>query len=266
MRQRYDVLGFGLVVLGSAIFAALGTTDVLFTDKSWLYRWQGLIGVVIALIAAGVAFHNTTRSLQNAEKLEKHRRSRKHAALRAVLPLALARLTDYAARSGQALNELEKMCDDRHLLPLGTMPESIVKTPPDEALKSLTEFIEYSDEVDVGIFESTVALIQIHDSRLHGLLRDDRPEGQGVIRWQIIDAIIDAAKIHAGAAAGFGYARRRRAQLPRTLSWDDVTRALLTMRLGDENRRLHEEVARLAKDCPDPFKTSNTEQRWDVVD
>jgi hypothetical protein len=54
MNQRYDVLGFGLILLAAALFAIAGTADDLFTDKSWLFRWQPLIGSLIA--ATGTVF------------------------------------------------------------------------------------------------------------------------------------------------------------------------------------------------------------------
>jgi hypothetical protein len=58
--------------------------------SAWLKEWQTLLSAVIAVGAAYVAFQNTTRALRHSEKLETNRRSRKHAAVRAVLPLALA--------------------------------------------------------------------------------------------------------------------------------------------------------------------------------
>jgi hypothetical protein len=63
MRQRYDVLGFGLIVLGGAIFAALGTNDVSFTE--WLNKWQGFIGAVVGAAAAIFAGVLAWRAVQH---------------------------------------------------------------------------------------------------------------------------------------------------------------------------------------------------------
>jgi hypothetical protein len=50
----------------------------------WLRQWQTLVAAVVALLfAAGLAFHNTTRSLHQSAEQEARRRARKHAALRA---------------------------------------------------------------------------------------------------------------------------------------------------------------------------------------
>ncbi len=200
-----------------------------------LKEWQTLAAAIVALIAAYIAFGNTTRSLRHTEGVEKHRRSRKHAALRAVLPLALSQVTDYAERSAHALNELVNMCDGE-TLPAMTAPERLVHALPSETLETLADFIEYSDVVDVGVIEATVAWVQIHDSRLRGLIKANRdPAGEHlVLRTEIEGVIIDAASIYAGAAAVYDYARRRQAELPHTLSWDAVRGALRNMRFWDD--------------------------------
>ncbi len=82
------------IVLGFLLATVLWTGLVVLVDgpgdfAAWLHKWQTLAGAIVASIvattAATIAFHNTTRSIRNAEKLETWRRKRKHAALRAVL-------------------------------------------------------------------------------------------------------------------------------------------------------------------------------------
>ena len=41
---------------------------------AWLQSWQTLASALVASIAAVIAFRNTSRCLQRAESLEKHRR------------------------------------------------------------------------------------------------------------------------------------------------------------------------------------------------
>ena len=64
----------------------------------WLQKWQtvlaALLASVVASIAAYIAFQNTTRTLRHTEQLKRKERSRKHAAVRAVLPLALAQVVN----------------------------------------------------------------------------------------------------------------------------------------------------------------------------
>jgi hypothetical protein len=200
-----------------------------------LHQWQTLVGAFVALIAACVAFRNTTRSLRQAEKLEKTRRSRKHASLRAVLPLALAEVSDYAEQSAHSLNGLVSQCEGE-TLPANIAQESLIQPLPSETLKALAEFIEYSDPVDVRIIEATIASIQIHDSRLRDIVTRNRdPSRSGLVnRMELEERIIDAASIGAGADAVYEYARRQMEQLPITISWDAVRSALRNMRFWDE--------------------------------
>jgi hypothetical protein len=219
------------------------------------FKNQTLVAMLGALIAAYVAFRNTQRSLDHAGSLESRRRSRKHAALRAVLPLALAQVADYAERSAHALNRLISQCSDERL-PQNIAPESLAQPLPSETLKTLAEFIEYSDHVDVSVIESTVAWMQIHDSRLRSIIEAScDPLGERLVfREELEGYIIDAASICAGAAAAFDYARRWQEHLPRSISWDDVRHALRNMRFWDEaHPRLHDWLTQLESKSSGPL-------------
>lgn len=204
-----------------------------------LKEWQPLIAAtvasIVASIAAYVAFGNTSRTIANNEVLEARRRTRKHAALRAMLPLALAKITDYAERSAHALQELLGQCVNQ-TLPAMSAREDLAQPLPTDALKSLADFIEYSDQLEVRVLESTVAWIQIHDARIRGLVKNNLdPTGAHlVLRLQIQGGIIDAASIYAGAACTYDYARRREELIPSILSWEAVRGALRNMRYWDD--------------------------------
>jgi hypothetical protein len=69
--QRYDVLGFGLVLLAVALLALAGTADTLFAENSWWVRWQGLIGALLGaagtIFAGWLAYHGVQKQLAAAE-------------------------------------------------------------------------------------------------------------------------------------------------------------------------------------------------------
>lgn len=144
--------------------------------SSWLHHWRSLIAATIAStiasIAAYVAFQNTSRSLHHAEGMEKNRRERKHAAVRAVLPLALSQVNSYAAKTAQLLNEVVGKCDNE-TLPHGTATDSLIQVLAPEALETLTDFIEFTDGESLEVLEATVAWIQIHESRMRRLVQDN---------------------------------------------------------------------------------------------
>jgi hypothetical protein len=236
---------FPIALLLSALFAILFEvffpTPGSFADK--LKQWQPLVAVTVAtfvaLFAAYVAYTNTTATLKQAQDLKRQERSRKHAAVRSVLPLALVQLTEYAERSAHALLDVLSHCDKKGL-PRGTIPQDIVKPLPSETLKTLTDFIEYSDPpLDVGVLQSTISLIQIHGSRLRQLVKDNHDPSKVTVhvipRTSIEARIIDAASIYAGAGAIYRYARQQDEQLPRSLSWDAVRNALGNMQIWNPN-------------------------------
>jgi hypothetical protein len=226
----------------------------------WLQGWQTLIAAVVAAVAVIVAFKNTDRSLAHAESLETNRRRRKHAAVRAVLPLALSQVIAYADRSARALNDLVSKCEGE-TLPVGVAVESLVGPLPSETLKSLADFIEYTDTTSVEVLESTVGWIQIFDSRMRALVQhnNDPAETWAVVRTEIEGLIVDAATIYAGAASAFDYARRRRGEMPTELSWDAVIGALRNMSLwDDEHPRVYQIVERRRTMSTGPFEPLRT--------
>lgn len=142
MRDPWFPIALMLIVLLGVWFGIFGPMPDGFTK--WLQGWQTLIAAFVAAVAVIVAFKNTDRSLAHAENLETNRRQRKHAAVRAVLPLALSQVIAYAERSAWTLNDLVSKCEGE-TLPAGVAAESLLEPLPSETLKSLADFIEYTD-------------------------------------------------------------------------------------------------------------------------
>jgi len=131
-------LGVGLGIFGPIIddAAAKGPIETL-------KQWQTIIAAMIALLAAFMAWKNTNRQIENASNLERQRQARKRAALRAVLPLALSSVADYAQKSAKFLRALHGLCIDE------TLPKDakFAAPPPasSETISTLMELIEYSE-------------------------------------------------------------------------------------------------------------------------
>lgn len=264
MRDPWIPIAMLLIVVVTVWLGILGPLPA--GVGSWLQGWQTLLAAGVASIAAVIAFRNTSRSLEHAASLEHHRRSRKHAALRALLPLALSELSDYAERTARALEQLISKCVGESLT-AKEAPENLAVLRPSEAIELLADFIEYSDSLDVSVLERTVAWIQIYDARLRGVVRDNRDTrtSRRVVRSELEERIIEAASIYAGAASAFEYARRREAMLPTTISWDDVKRALRNMGFfEDEFPRLHEALDRHRRISTGPFDSLSP--GWDILD
>ena len=116
--------------------------------------------------------------------------------------------------------------------------------------------------VDVELIEATTAWVQIHDSRLSALVDDilDTSGSRLVLRTHIEGRMIDAASIYAGVAAVYDYARRRRGQLPNSISWEEVRKALNNMRFfDDEYPSLHAIITSRESNSAGPFERLNAE-------
>jgi hypothetical protein len=258
MRDPWFPIALILIVLFGSWLAIIGPLPG--EVSAWIAKWQTLLGTGTALLAASIAVRNTNRSIQHASELETNRRRRKQSALRAAMPIALAQLSDYAERSARNLGDLVNQCVNE-ALPQMVAKDSHLESPPNEALKAFADFIEYSDAIDVAVIEATTAWLQIHNSRVRTLIKDNRdPSGsRSVVRAQLEASMIDAASIYAGAASAYDYARRREAQLPHSVRWDAVGRALNNMGFWeDDYPRLHAILAAREKKSAGPFESLNT--------
>lgn len=221
----------------------------------WINDWQNLIAAIIAIGAAGLAYRSATQQLAQNDEQERNRRSRKHASVRAMLPLALSQVIEYAQNSAFALVDLVPLCQAGGL-PRNSPTNNLPQPLPHGTMTVLAEFIEYSDDIDASLVETMVAWIQIHDARVRGLIYDNQdPTGTAVVvRLNIEGSIIDAASIYSAAAALFEYARRHASEPPIEITWENVRNAFANMRLWDQNHpRLYQIIDQRAVHTSGPF-------------
>jgi hypothetical protein len=121
------------------MYADIQVSDLIATAKGW----QTLIAAFIAIIAACIAWWNTTRQIHNTAELERLRRSRKQAALRAVLPLALSEITNYAAQTSYMLRGLLVSIMANRSAPI-VIPGDPAERPqlPSSTIEVIADFIE----------------------------------------------------------------------------------------------------------------------------
>ncbi len=228
-----------------------------FDVSNWIDQWQNLVAAAAAIVAAAVAYISAMKQIAQNGEQERNRRSRKHASVRAMLPLALSQIIEYAQDSALTLNGLIPLCVSERFPPMS--PTNGLPLPlPHDTLNVLSEFIEYSDEIDVSLVETMVAWIQIHDSRVRSLVLDnaDPASTTSILRINIENYVIDAAAVYAAAEALFNYGRRRETQPPTSTSidWESVRGALKNMRLWDHNHpRLYQILDRRERVTNGPF-------------
>jgi hypothetical protein len=133
-----------------------------------LYNWQTLISGLLALGAAIAGIVYLHRQIRQTEELEGKRRAKKLAAIRAVGPLALSAIGEYAKQCTNVLKALHVQCGTGLAL-----PSSSVALPdvPNETITLFSDFIEYSDDDEADLIEELMRDIQVQQSRLRGLVR-----------------------------------------------------------------------------------------------
>jgi hypothetical protein len=227
-RDPWFPIALMLIVLLAVWLGILGPLPESFLGT--IKQWQTIVAATVGLTAAVIAWKSATRQIRQTEQLETRRRSRKAAALRSILPLVLSEITSYGQ---QTTDELRNLRQRSHRGQILSLPDFKFQPFPTDILASLLEFIEFSDTVDVRLFEKLLQRIQILRARLRDL------EGEIVSgsasEYTLESRIVDVAMVYAGAAAAFDFARQRTEVLPLDIIWDNVHAALLNMRLFSDD-------------------------------
>ena len=169
---------------------------------------------MLAIVAAwigGSFVHNQTKAALRAatasERREKERLDRQHAGARAVLPLGLSAIADYAQACAESLKPLRAACGSGRLPP--AMAVAYIPPELDPALiKTLRDVIETAPS---GIADSLARLIsdiQIYAARLRGI----RDQSSKNLSYMVLRVNVDslcgvAGVIYARVSDLFPYAR-----------------------------------------------------------
>ena len=256
MRDRWRRLsdaigGIGVAVLtvtivALAVYGGLFTTAMLrqFTWEhliALLFLWQTQTGAALAVAAALIGASAVVRQTAATDRRADERRERRASALRAVLPLMLAELSDYAARCAEIFGETLRNADEREgvaKLPLGVTgpfrhpspPGAIqgsdwpidhrIPPLPSGLTEQLTDLIETIPPDHARPLVNLIKCVQVQHSRAETWQRDIPSGGKEklVVRANLITSLIDACEVHARCDALYPYARGNSAQPPATIS------------------------------------------------
>jgi hypothetical protein len=168
------------------------------------YDWANLIAGIFAIVAALVGGHFILRQISHADQLAAEQRKREEKAAKAVLPLALADLSQYA-------RDCIRFLDDT-IGPRATGPRLTANLEPprlpENSVHPLQECAKFADPENRDMIAKALGKLQIQNSRLRGwaeenrggpLLEPVRRDGRGHM-W-------DAADLHAAVYDLFEYAR-----------------------------------------------------------
>jgi hypothetical protein len=211
-----------------------------------LFLWQTQTGaafaVAAAFIGAAVILHQTAATRQ----LEETRRMRRAAGLRAVLPLALSELCDYAARCAEISAGLLAQPNSSPVRALGL----IIPSLPDGLVSALTDLIEASEPDHAKPLIALVRQVQIQHARMRDMQRRAGSQtGSLLLRANVVGRVIDSAEVYARCESLFAYARGEATAPAAPIKADDVKRALFPMPTGlADTSELESEIDRYAKD------------------
>ncbi len=199
---------------------------------AWAYAHEALASGLSALVAAIFTIAVLVWSTKKSDRHNNERRRKKFESARAVMPLALSRLVDYAER---ALTY--SLIGKKNITKHGTHADAFPQLP-DDVVPILREVIEYADEDEVGhALRELISEVQVHDSRMHSLPGGEVVvEPTGVPRIKLPrrydQAIWDAVHLSLHAAAFFDYARFRTDALPEKPTDDDVRNRMIFLSIS----------------------------------
>jgi len=175
-----------------------------------LYNWQTLIAGLLALIGAAWTVKQIRTQIEQANDLEENRRLREERAAKAVLPLALSEICQYAR---DCLHLLARYVPATDAVP-DVRADVNVPRIPTNVIETLQACARFADEDIVNQIAGLLSKLQVQYARLEGLIA--RSVGSIMHAREGIDAMVDAADVYAKASTLFEYGRsieslRRRA-------------------------------------------------------
>jgi hypothetical protein len=245
-----------LVAAASAVVLLLVVLLVLiWLHSNAVQEWQILIAGTVALAAAFVGGAYITeqiralnsqvnRQIEASQNFENARRLRKFAAARAVLPLTLSNLCEYASRCGAALKTMlghqldEKIPNDIEIPDLPTLPKDVI----DE----LRNVVEFGDEKISKVAATLIGEIHYKTARLKNLWMDYRAPGHHVTPVSNVESqVLGMALIYARAVALFDYARGETEEVPGDPRQHDILAALNQIGfLKEEHQKIHDAASK----------------------
>lgn len=218
----------------------------------FLDDWQTLITGILAVIGAAIGAAYLHAQIRQTWSIENVRRARKRAALRAVMPLALARIVEYSKSCAETLQEFHSWSNGRILSATGKT-EPTIPNLPEETITILSQFIEYSQPGETVLIEDLLREIQVQSGRLRDIFSDICRLDVMVTKDNIEDYLIDTAGVYARASACFNFARGLTDKLPTEVSWDNVRSALRNLRVYDtQYPGVYEQINKAAETSAGP--------------
>lgn len=235
-----------IAMLASIVAIALVETQPSSgAPTNLLYHYQTLVGGLLAIAGAAIGAAYINKQVKSAERQELNRLASRREAARAVLPLTLSSVTEYATDAGRAMLALMAQCQGETLPPQVAIPTW--PKLPTEAINSLKELAEYSRPNETLFVSRLLSALQIQNSRIRDLEKELSGNRRSTLKVNLESYLIDAGESYARATALFDYARREAEHFPTQITWEGVRQGVWLMSIhGPEPDRVYESIVRLS--------------------
>lgn len=209
--------------IGVAKDAVNATGKETWCFEFWLNRYQTALAAILALLAALGTAYVVRQQIKQADRHEDERYGREGAAARAVLPLSLSTICQYAEISAQILEKfLPNHGEQAAFQQLGKdLPDF-----PVDAVAQLGNVIKTIPVVQGRALAAIIAEMQVFRARTEGMIRD-RSTNEIAVREYILDAV----EIYARCYVNFDYARTEAEAPCATVTAENMKSACAVMRL-----------------------------------
>ncbi|MGO4619954.1 hypothetical protein AB4Z34_33475 [Ensifer sp. 2YAB10] len=206
----------------------------------WLYDYQT---IVAGLAAAGVVVWQ----IRQADRFQHDKFEAQRASARAVLPLVLSEISDYAeATSSQLQNMRDRMV--RGVFP-GNLDVPAFPVLPGESVDGLRAMVEASHQDERIFLSRLLTVLQVLRSRTRGLVADRR-HVRAIHEDHVLAIMINCAEVYARAAAMYDFGRGESETLPKHILATQVRSGLFLTGIHGELRDRLVERYRLDRDEP----------------
>ncbi|MDI5929926.1 hypothetical protein [Rhizobium leguminosarum] len=205
-----------------------------------------LITGIAAIGAAYLSVRAVHAQIKQAEQIETERNAAKRAANRAVLPISLAALSQYAEANTSLLKGLLESCVEQ-LLPKTIRIPHFAQIPSG-VVAALKEMVEYLGDTERKAFIHLLVAIQVQSSRL-AALAEEHGRGQLTLATNLESYIIGQAEIYARAASLYNFGRGAADEIPLGLKRSEIGSALFLIGIRDSLKDELVERFNLASDA-----------------
>ena len=178
--------------------------NIALNFPDFFYRWQTLLTGLLALGGAAWTVRAIQSQIKQASDAENDRRQRNERAARAILPLALYDISDYARECMLLMSPFISGSARQNPIIVPPIPPALIE-PLQAAIRS-------ANPQTAGEIAGVIAWLQIQHARLRSLAdRVSDPTRQPITPVLAAEALLDAAELSARCASLFPYARDDRA-------------------------------------------------------